>query len=93
MAFNSAVENVQQGREEVDNVQIQSDGRHNVLIVRVALDQIVGVIDDETREHNGSNAAVDRPPSTAQRNENLNKMKKFMLQRSNSNYGGESGEC
>lgn len=61
-----SVAEIEDGWEEVDDVQVQGDGSQHILIVRVALDQVVGVVDDETREYDGSEATIDRAPNPSQ---------------------------
>nr|ACN28457.1 unknown [Zea mays] len=59
------------GHEEVDDVQVEGDGCHHVLVVGVALQQLVGVIDDEAREHHGGQDAVDGHGYPSQREADL----------------------
>lgn len=45
-----APQNVQDGKEQVQNVQIENNGRPDVLVVSEAFNQIVCVIDKICRE-------------------------------------------
>ena len=59
------------GHEDVDGVEVQGDGRHDVLVVGVPLDQVVGVVDDEAGEHQRDDAPVHRRRHTPHRQQHL----------------------
>ena len=48
-----------QGQEEVDDVQVQGDGGPDVLVVGVALDDVVRVVDDVPAEDEGGQPTID----------------------------------
>jgi hypothetical protein len=58
----------EQGQEEVDDVEVERDGGPHVLVVGVALDEAVGVVDDVAAE---DERAVDHERDAAQREEEL----------------------
>jgi hypothetical protein len=55
--------------EEVDDVEVELDGGDDVLVVGVALDEVVGVVDDEAGEDQRGDAAVHHRPRLAHREE------------------------
>ena len=57
------------GLEEVDDVEVELDGGADVLVVGVALDEVVGVVDDEAGEDERGDAAVHHGPRLPQREE------------------------
>ena len=59
------------GHEEVDDVQVEGDGGDHILVVGVALEQHVGVEDDEAREHQGGQEPVDGDADPSHREEDL----------------------
>jgi hypothetical protein len=69
----AAFEHGEDGDEEVDDVEVELDGRGHVPVVGVALDEVVGVVDDETGEHQRRHAAVHHRPRLAHREQNLQK--------------------
>ena len=46
----SCPQQLQQRQEEIDDVQVERYSRPDVLVVRVALDDIVSVVDDVASE-------------------------------------------
>ncbi|KAG0451041.1 hypothetical protein HPP92_026608 [Vanilla planifolia] len=60
----------EQGKEQVDDVEIQSNGGPRVFVVGVPLDQVVGVVDDVTAEDKRCH-----PPKDHQRQPNPRKKK------------------
>lgn len=48
----------QNGKEEVQNVEVKSHGSPDVLIIRESLDQIVSVIDNVPREDDRADAPI-----------------------------------
>jgi hypothetical protein len=60
-----------QGQEEVDDVQVEGDGCPDILVVRVALDDVIRVIDDVPAEDEGRQHAVDHLGDLAQREQDL----------------------
>ena len=69
------------GHEEVDHVQVEGDGGDDVLVVGVALEQHVGVVDDEAREHDGGQEPVDGHGHPSQREADLQWMDQSTLNR------------
>lgn len=49
----------QNGKEQVENVEVKGDRRPDVLVVCEALDQVLSVVNDVTREDYGTDCAVD----------------------------------
>lgn len=66
-----AFERRDEGHEEVDDVEVERDGCGDVLVVGVALDEVVGVVDDEPGEHQRGDAAVHHRRGLAHREQNL----------------------
>ncbi|KAG9153976.1 hypothetical protein Leryth_000493 [Lithospermum erythrorhizon] len=64
-------ENRRECQEEVDDVQVQSHGSPDVLVIAVALDEVVGIIYNVATENNGSQATVNRHRYLAQREQKL----------------------
>ena len=52
--------NTKHRHEEVNNIKVETDGRAGVLIVPVAFDQLVSVVDDEGRVDDCGQATIDR---------------------------------
>jgi hypothetical protein len=61
----------EQGQEQVDDVEVERDGGPHVLVVGVALDEVVGVVDDVPAEDERGEPAVDHERDAAQREEEL----------------------
>ncbi|CAK7350117.1 unnamed protein product [Dovyalis caffra] len=46
------------GKKEVRNVQIESNGGQNILIIREALNRVVGVINNISTENQSTNSTI-----------------------------------
>lgn len=46
-------------QEEIDDIEVKIDSRVDIFVVGVALDHVVGVVDDETGEYYCGEAAID----------------------------------
>ena len=64
-------EKSQKRQEEIDNVDIQRHRSPNVFVIGVALDQIVGIVNDVPAEYECSQAPVDHHGDLTQRKEYL----------------------
>jgi hypothetical protein len=60
-----------QGQEEVDHIQVEGNGGPDILVIRVALDDVVRVIDDVPAEDEGRQYTVDHLRDLAQREQDL----------------------
>lgn len=65
------VTQINQSKKQVDYIQIKRHCSWDVFIVVEALDQVISIIYDETREHNCCDHTVDHQPEPSQRNKDL----------------------
>lgn len=67
----SSSENSEQSEEKVDDIQIQGHRSPNILVIRVAFNQIVGVIHNVATKYDRSQAPIYHHRDLTKREENL----------------------
>lgn len=75
-----SAEDVDEGEEEVEDVEVQGHGGPDVLIVWVALDKVVGVEHNVTAEHDCCQEPVDHCADPAKGEENLQTQQERVVQ-------------
>ena len=68
----------QNGNEQVQDVQIESDGGQYVIIICEALDQVVSVIDYVSTENQGTNSTIDGSRCWAKWEEHLHNNRTYI---------------
>jgi len=67
------VEKTEDVKEEIDKIEVKTDGAHDVLVRRQALVDDIGVVDNVTAEDEATTNGEDKVHGTAEGDEDANK--------------------
>lgn len=69
-------EKSEQGKEKVDDVNVQSNSSKNIFIIGVAFYQVISIIDDVSTEDNRSESSIDHDRDLPKWKQDLRKLGK-----------------